>query len=171
MKNRVLMGKFGAFVECHFGKQLMLHHLLLLQHFLLCIVFISKARFFSLLIERLINLLVQFLLWPSLFFQQGEGFVLILPTSSTFHVWSVSHHFFFVMIFVFCIIFCLNFYYISQSEVPFCVMFKFNCLWMDCKCLSFMVTKVPIYKFIFLFFSLELLLCPFWVSFGINEYV
>ncbi|XP_061336803.1 vesicle-associated protein 4-2-like isoform X2 [Gastrolobium bilobum] len=78
------MGKFGAFVVCHFGKQLMLlHHLL--QYLLQCIVFISKARFFSLLIDQLISLQAPFLPWPSLCFLQGEGSVLILPTSFTFH--------------------------------------------------------------------------------------
>ncbi|XP_068487923.1 vesicle-associated protein 4-2-like isoform X2 [Phaseolus vulgaris] len=77
------MGKFGAFVVCHFGKQLILLHLLL--QLPLCItVFTIRARFFSLLIDPLINLPPLFLLWLSLCFPQGEGYVLILPASSTF---------------------------------------------------------------------------------------
>ncbi|XP_014632301.1 vesicle-associated protein 4-2 isoform X2 [Glycine max] len=84
------MGKFGAFAACHFGKQLMLLHLLLqqqqqYQQLLLCIiVFTIRARFFSLLIDPLINLPPLSLLWLNLFSPQGEGSVLILPTSSTF---------------------------------------------------------------------------------------
>ncbi|XP_020214610.1 vesicle-associated protein 4-2 isoform X2 [Cajanus cajan] len=77
------MGKFGAFAACHFGKQLMLLHLLL-QLLLCIIVFTIRVRFFSLLIDPLIHLPPLFLPWLSLFSQQGEGSVWILPTSSTF---------------------------------------------------------------------------------------
>lgn len=84
----VLMEKFGAFVAFHFGKQLMLllHHLLLQLLLCIIIVFTIRVRFFSLLIDPLINLPPLFLLWLSLFSLQGEGSVLILPTSSTFLV-------------------------------------------------------------------------------------
>ena len=105
VRKQGLMGKFGAFVECHFAKQLMLllrHHiliLLLIQHLLLCtmlFITISKARFFSLLIDTPISLLPSlFLQWHSLFFLQEERLRLDPPSRSTFLVCPSSIFFFF----------------------------------------------------------------------------
>lgn len=79
VRSRSLKRKSGASVKCRFGNLTTL--LLLLRLLLLCRVFISRAR-----VTRFFNLQTLCLSWPSLFCPQGGGFILILPTSSTFPV-------------------------------------------------------------------------------------
>ena len=90
-RNQRLKGKFGVFVECHFGKRVVamtmamdLLHLHL--HQWATTMFISKDKVVSLVKDQLWRLQMQFLLWQNLCFLLEEDSGLILPTSYTFLV-------------------------------------------------------------------------------------
>lgn len=91
IRNQTSMARFGAFVVYPFGKMAMSPRLLVLRR-LLFIALMSKVMVISQQRTRAPILLARFRSLRNLYSLPEEGFVSILPTSSTFHVCTLFSH-------------------------------------------------------------------------------